>query len=70
MENLNAASENRPSHSERPKKRTAKLVESVKESLQQSLKRSVRKRSQSLGMSCETCRRVLVNDIRAYTYRI
>ena len=51
MENLNAASENRPSHSGRPKKRTAKLVESVRESLQQSPKRSVRKRSQSLGES-------------------
>ena len=70
VENLNAASENRPSHSGRPKKRTAELVESVRESLQQSPKRSVRKRSQSLGMSRETCRRVLVNDIRAYPYRI
>ncbi|CAM1304959.1 Uncharacterised protein r2_g1479 [Pycnogonum litorale] len=70
VENLNAASENRPGHSGRPKKRTAELVESVRESLQQSPKRSVRKRSQSLGMSRETCRRVLVNDIRAYPYRI
>ena len=70
MESLNAASENRPSHLRRPKKRTAKLVENVKESLQQSLKRNVRKRSQSLGMSRETCRRMLVNNIRAYPYRI
>ena len=70
VENLNAASENRPSHSGRPKKRTAELVESVRESLQQSPKRSVRKRSQSLGMSRETSRRVLVNDIRTYPYRI
>ena len=70
VENLNATSENRPSHSGRPKKRTAKLVESVSESLQQSPRRSVRKPSQSLGMSRETCRRVLVNDIRAYPYRI
>ena len=70
MENLNAASENRPSHSGRPKKRTAELIESVRDSLHQSPKRSVRKRSQSLGMSRETCRRVLVNDIRAYPYRI
>ena len=70
VENLNAASENRPSHSGRPKKRTAELVESVRESLQQSPKRSVRKRSQSLGMPRETCRRVLVNNIRAYSYRI
>ena len=70
VENINAASENRPSHSGRPKKRTAELVESVRESLQQSPKRSVRKRSQSLGMSRETCRRVLVNDIRAHPYRI
>ena len=31
---------------------------------------SVCKRSQSLGMSRETCRRVLVNDIRSYPYRI
>ena len=36
VESLKAASENRPSHSGRPKKRTAKLVESVRESLQQS----------------------------------
>ena len=70
VENLNAASENRPSHSGRPKKRTAELIESVRESLQQSPKRSVRKRSPSLGMSRETCKRVLVNDIRAYPYRI
>ena len=70
VENLNAASENRPSHSGRPKKQTAKLVKSVRESLQQSPKRSVHKQSQSLSMSRETCRRVLVNDIRAYPYRI
>ena len=70
VENLNAASENRPSHSGRPKKRTSELIESVRKSLHQSPKRSVRKRSQSLGMSRETCRRVLVNDIRAYPYRI
>ena len=70
VENLNAASENRPTHSGRPKKRTAELIESVRESLQQSPKRSVRKRSQSLSLSRETCSRVLVNDIRAYPYRI
>ena len=45
VENLNAASENSPSHSGRPKKRTAELIESVRESLQQSPKRSVRKES-------------------------
>ena len=70
VENLNAASENRPSHLGRLKKQTAELIESVRESLQQSPKCSVRKRSQSLSMSRETCRRVLVNDIRAYPYRI
>ena len=70
VESLNAASENHPSHSGHPKKRTAKLVESVRKFLQQSPKRNVRKRSQSLGMSRETCRRMLVNDIRAYPYRI
>ena len=70
VENLNAASEKRPSHSGRPKKRTTELVESVRESLHASPKRSVRKRSQSLGLSRETCRRVLVNDIKAYPYRI
>ena len=70
VESLNAASENRPSHSGRPNKGTAELVKSVRESLQQSPKRSVRERSQSLGMSRETCSRVLVNDIRAYPYRI
>ena len=70
VESLNAACENRPSHWGRPKKQTAKLVESVTEFLQQSPKRNVRKRSQSLGMSRETCRRMLVNDFRAYPYRI
>ena len=70
VENLKAASESRPSHLGRPKKRIAELVESVRESLQESLKRSVRKWSQSFGMSRETYRRVLVNDIRAYPYRI
>ena len=70
VENLNATIENRPSHSGCPKKRTAELVESARECLQQSPKRSGRKRSQSLGMSHETCRRVLVNDIRDYPYRI
>ena len=70
VENLNAANENRPSHSGRPKKRTPELINRVRESLHQSPKRSVRKRSQSLGMSRETCRRVLVNDIGAYPYRI
>ena len=70
VENLNAASENRPSHSGRPKKRTAELIESVREFLQQSPKPSARKRSQSLGMFRETCRRVLMNNIRAYPYRI
>ena len=70
VENLNTASENRSSHSGHPKKRTAELIESVRDSLQQSPKRSVHKRSQSLSMSRETCRRVLVNDIRAYPFRI
>ena len=68
VENLNAASKNRPSHSGRPKKRKAELVESVRESLQQSRRCSVRKRSQSLGMTRETCRIVLVNNIRTYPY--
>ena len=68
--NLNPASENFPSHSGRSKKRTAELIESVRESLQQRPKRSVRKQSQSLGMSRETCRRMLVNNIRAYPYKI
>ena len=69
VENLNAASDNRPSHSGHPRKRTAELVESVRESVQQSPKRSVHKRSQSLGISRETCRRVLVMDVKAYPYR-
>ena len=48
-------SENRPSHSGRPRKRTAELVERIRESVQQNPKRSVRKRSRSLGISRETC---------------
>ena len=41
VDNLNAASENRPSHSGRQKKRIAELIKSVRESLQQSSKHSV-----------------------------
>ena len=67
VENPNAAGESRPSHSGRPKKCSAELTESVGESVQRSPKRSVRKRSQSLGISRETCRRVLVNDM-TYPY--
>ena len=70
MKNLIAASENRPSHLGRLKKQTAELVKSVRESLQQSPRHSVHKQSQSLSMSLETCTRVLVNNIRAYPYRI
>lgn len=70
VENLNAPSENRPSHSGRPRKCTVELVERIRESLQQSLKRSVCKRSQSFSISRETCRRALVNNIKAYPYRI
>ena len=70
VENLNAASDNRPSHSGHPKKQTAELVESMRESIHESPKHSVCKRSQSLGMCRETFRRELVNNIRAYQYRI
>ncbi|XP_076056925.1 uncharacterized protein LOC143034567 isoform X1 [Oratosquilla oratoria] len=65
VENHNAANDNRPSHSGRPRKRTAELIESVRESVQLSPKRSVCKRSQSLGISRETCRRVPVMNVKA-----
>ncbi|XP_076063948.1 uncharacterized protein LOC143038528 [Oratosquilla oratoria] len=45
VENFNAASENRPSHSGSSRKHTAELVKGMKESVQQSLKLSVRERS-------------------------
>lgn len=70
VENLNAASDTRRSHSGRPRKRKAEMIERVRESVLRSPKRSVRKRSQSLSIFRESCRRVLVKYLGAYPYRI
>ena len=68
--NLYAASDNRPSHSGCPRKRTVDLIERMGDLVLQSPKHSVGKRSQSLSISHDTCRRVLVQDLKAYPYEI
>lgn len=68
--NINSKSVNRTSHSGRPKCRTQEVIDKVRESVEQSPKRSLRKRCQSLDLSFETCRRVIVEDLKKYPYRI
>ena len=68
--NLNSKCDERPTHSGRPRIRTEQVVDMVRESVEQSPKRSVRRRSQSLNLSYGTCRRVIVDDLEKYPYRI
>ena len=68
--NLNSKSVNRTSHAGRSKSRTQDVLDIVRESVEQSPKRSLRKRCQSLDLSFETCRRVIVESLKKYPYRI
>lgn len=68
--NLNTKTPDRSSHSGRPRTRTQEVIDKVRESVEQSPKRSLRRRSQALNLSVETCRRVIVDDLKQYPYRI
>ena len=68
--NLNKKSSDRFSHSGRPRTRTQQIVEIIQESVERSPKRSFRCRSQSLNFSMSTGRKVIVEDLNKYSYRI
>ena len=68
--NFNKKSSDRFSHSGRPRTRTQQIVEMIQESVELSPKRSLRRRSQSLNLSMSTGRKVIVEDLNKYPYRI
>ena len=68
--NLNKKSSDRFSHSGRPRTRTQQIVEMIQESIERSPKRSLRRRSQSWNLSMSTGRKVIVEDLKKYSYRI
>ena len=74
VQNLNCKSDDRPTHSGRPKKRTAEVIETVRNSVDFSLQRSIKRRKQSLFLggeiSASTVRRVLIDDLKRFLYRI
>ncbi|KAI6651147.1 hypothetical protein LOD99_5498 [Oopsacas minuta] len=70
MLNLNTKDSKRPTHSGRPRKRTAEVINDVREAVGNSPKRSIRKRSQSLGITPTTLWRVLKQDLSFFPYRI
>ena len=53
--NVNAKSDDRPTHSGRPKVRTDEVVDLIWTDVEQSPKRSIRKRSQALNLTYGTC---------------
>ncbi|KAI6651102.1 hypothetical protein LOD99_5453 [Oopsacas minuta] len=74
VQNLNSKCDDRLTHSGRRKKRTAKVIEMVRNSVEFSPKRSIRRRSQSLSLdrkiSASTIRRILIDDLKRFPYRI
>ena len=58
------------SHSGRPRTRRQQIVEMIRESVERSPKRSLRRRSQSLNLSMSTGKKVIVEDLSKYPYRI
>ena len=68
--NHNKKSSDRFSHSGRPRTRTQQIVDMIQESVERSPKRSLRRRSQSLNFSMSTGRKVIVEDLNKYPYRI
>ena len=68
--NLDKKSSDRFSHSGRPTTRTQQIVEMIQESVERSPKRSLRRRSQSLNLSMSPGRKVIVEDLNKYPYRI
>ena len=68
--NLNKKSSDRFSHSGPPGARTQQIVEMIQESVERSPKRLLQRRSQSLNLSMPTGRKVNVEDLNKYPYRI
>ena len=69
--NANKKSEDRRTHSGRPRSaRTDANVDRVRDSVARSPKKSLRRRSQQLGMSSASVRRILVIDLKLHPYRI
>ena len=68
--NVNKASDDRPTHSGRPRKRTPAVIEAVRVSVENNPKRSVKKRCQSLSLSLSATQRILKDDLNKYTYHI
>ena len=57
-------------HSGRPKIRTEEVIQRVKESVEKSLKRSLNQRSQIIDLKRSTLRRVLLQDLNLFPYRL
>ena len=71
LKNLNAKEKGRQSHLGRPKTaRTPVNICAVRNSVVASPKKSLRRRSQELGISCASVRRILVKDLNLHAYRI
>ena len=70
VENVKKASDDKQTHSGRPRKRTPAVIEVVRVSVENSPKRSVRKRFQSLNLSFSTTQRILKDDFNKYPYHI
>ena len=68
--NVNKVSDDRPTHSGRPRKRTPAVIEAVGVSVENSPKWSVRKPCQSLNLSFSTTQRILKDDLNKYPYHI
>ena len=70
VQNLNSRSDDRESNSGRKRLREGAIIERVRCSVVKSPKRSTRKRAQCLGLSRTTLRRILVDDLNLFPYRI
>ena len=67
----NGKDTNRQSHSGRLKSsRTPHNVAAVSDSVARSPSKSVRRQSQELGINLESVRRILITDLRLYSYRL
>lgn len=62
--------EDRLTNSRRPRKHTQEVIHMVWEFVEQRPEQSLCRRSQSLGISTETYRRIIKDDLKKYPYRI